>query len=31
MQMLFGGSAEPMSGFNPDAMDEERSGMDAAQ
>jgi len=27
MQMLFGGSAEPMSGLNPDAMDEERSGM----
>lgn len=27
MQMLFGGSAEPMSGLNPDAMDKERSGM----
>ena len=24
-------SAEPMSGLNPDVMDEERSGMDAAQ
>jgi len=27
MQMLFGESAEPMSGLNPDVMDEERSGM----
>ena len=27
MQMLFGESAEPMSGLNPDAMDKERSGI----
>ncbi len=28
MQMLFGGSAEPMSELNPDAIDKERSGME---
>lgn len=28
MQMLFGGSAEPMSESNSDVMDEERSGME---